>query len=91
MHITKPALGAIHIPVLSRDEQCHIADFLDRETAKIDAFVQKVRRVIEKLQEYRAALITAAVNGQIDVREELAETPIPTNSPHHKTARSEEG
>ena len=62
------------LPTLSPPfrEQRAIAVFLDRETARIEAFVQRVQQVIEKLQEYRSALITAAVTGQIDVREEVA-------------------
>jgi type I restriction enzyme S subunit len=50
-------------------EQRAIAVFLDRETARIDALVAKVREGIEKLKEYRTALISAAVTGKIDVRE----------------------
>jgi type I restriction enzyme, S subunit len=49
-------------------EQRAIADFLDRETTKIDRMVEKVEAAIERLQEYRSALITAAVTGKIDVR-----------------------
>jgi type I restriction enzyme S subunit len=49
-------------------EQRAIADFLDRETTKIDKMIEKVETAIEKLQEYRTALITAAVTGKIDVR-----------------------
>ncbi|MFN2397909.1 MAG: restriction endonuclease subunit S [Gemmatimonadaceae bacterium] len=49
-------------------EQRIIADYLDAETAKIDQMVAKVEAAIERLQEYRAALITAAVTGKIDVR-----------------------
>ena len=43
--------------------------FLDRETAKIDALVAKVRDAIDRLKELRTALISAAVTGKIDVRE----------------------
>ena len=50
-------------------EQYAIADFLDRETAKIDALFGKVKEAIEKLREYHSALISAAVTGKIDVRE----------------------
>jgi type I restriction enzyme S subunit len=50
-------------------EQQAIAAFLDRETAKIDTLVSKVETAIEKLKEYRTALISAAVTGKIDVRE----------------------
>lgn len=52
----------------ARAEQTAIANFLDRETANIDALVVKVETAIERLQEYRAALISAAVTGKIDVR-----------------------
>lgn len=48
--------------------QREIEAYLDRETARIDDMIAKVEQAIERLQEYRAALITAAVTGQIDVR-----------------------
>jgi len=53
------------------DEQYEIADFLDHETARIDALAAKVREAIDRLKEYRTALISAAVIGKIDVREEV--------------------
>lgn len=49
-------------------EQQAIADYLDRETAKLDALVEKIETAIERLREYRSALITAAVTGKVDVR-----------------------
>lgn len=51
-------------------EQNAIATFLDRHTAKIDALIDKSRTLIERLREKRQATITAAVTGQIDVRDE---------------------
>jgi type I restriction enzyme S subunit len=62
--------GQIQIPMPPMTEQRAIADFLDRETTKIDLMVTKVEEAIERLQEYRTALITAAVTGKIDVRQE---------------------
>jgi len=53
-------------------EQHEIIAFLDRETAKIDALVAKVRDHIDKLREHRTALISAAVTGKIDVREDAS-------------------
>ncbi|HLJ25926.1 MAG TPA: restriction endonuclease subunit S [Candidatus Angelobacter sp.] len=61
---------SLWLPIPPVSEQRIIADFLDRETAKIDHMVAKVEEAIERLQEYRAALITAAVTGKIDVRQE---------------------
>ena len=47
-------------------EQRAIADFLDRETAKIDALVARKERLIELLREKRTALITRAVTRGLD-------------------------
>ncbi|MEX2431579.1 MAG: restriction endonuclease subunit S [Dehalococcoidia bacterium] len=55
-------------------EQNVIADYLDSEAAKIDRMAEKVESAIERLQEYRTALITAAVTGKIDVREAMVAT-----------------
>lgn len=60
-------LRRLLIPLPPLDEQREIADYLDRETAKIDTLIAKVERHIELARERRAALITAAVTGQIDV------------------------
>lgn len=62
-------IAALKIPVPSIHEQFAIADFLDRETVKIDRMVAKAEEAMERLKEYRSALITAAVTGKIDVRE----------------------
>jgi len=43
-----------------------IADFLDRQTAKIDALIEKKRRLINLLDEKRTALITRAVTCGLD-------------------------
>jgi len=51
-------------------EQQAILSYLDSETTKLDALIAKVRALIERLQEYRTALISAAVTGKIDVREQ---------------------
>lgn len=50
-------------------EQAEIADYLDVEVKKIDGMIALNQQTIEKLEEYRTALITAAVTGEIDVRD----------------------
>jgi type I restriction enzyme S subunit len=50
------------------DEQRDIVAHLDRATAKMDALITEAQRAIDLLQERRAALISAAVTGKIDVR-----------------------
>ena len=56
-------------------EQVAIATFLDRETARIDHVITKIRYAIGLLKEFRTALISAAVTGKIDVRASSSETP----------------
>ena len=56
-------------------EQRAMAAFLDRETARIDALVAKVRDAGGRLKELRTALISAAVTGKIDVREAVVAHP----------------
>jgi type I restriction enzyme S subunit len=51
----------VAVPVPPRSEQLAIADFLDRETAKIDALIAEQQRLIELLQEKRQAVISHAV------------------------------
>ena len=72
-HISPHDIRAFPVAVPLIDEQHAIAEYLDRETAKIDKMMEKIEAAIEKLQEYRTALITAAVTGKIDVRK--ANTP----------------
>ena len=50
-------IGNCLVPIAPPDEQRSIADFLDRETARIDALIAKKRTLIERLQEKRTALI----------------------------------
>ncbi len=66
--ITCEQLANLKIPVPPLAEQTAIAEYLDSGPAKLDALVGKVEEAVERLQEYRTALITAAVTGKIDVR-----------------------
>ena len=52
------ALPAIKIPF---KEQKAIADYLDKECARIEDIVEKQRNIIEKLKEYKKSVITEAV------------------------------
>jgi len=68
--LTVGNLKNMTVPVAPDREQHAIAAFLDRETAKLDALIAKVHDAIRRLTELRTALISAAVTGKIDVREE---------------------
>ncbi|MNJ48410.1 hypothetical protein D3C77_436030 [compost metagenome] len=51
------------------DEQVEISNFLKIKVDDIEVQEIKVSEVIGMLQEYRAALISNAVTGKIDVRD----------------------
>ena len=63
-------LLSVRVPPLSK--QRAIADYLDTETARIDALITKKRRLIDLLAERRQALITAAVTGELAIAEVAA-------------------
>ncbi len=67
LNLNTDTVGSIKIGLPPLPEQAAIAAYLDKETAKLDALVGKVEEAVERLQEYRTALITAAVTGKIDV------------------------
>lgn len=68
LNLNTDTVGSIKIGLPPLPEQAAIAAYLDVETAKLDALVGKVEEAVERLQEYRTALLTAAVTGKIDVR-----------------------
>jgi type I restriction enzyme S subunit len=67
--VSRTELGNVRIAWPPLDEQLAIVAVLDRETARIDLLIEKVQLSIDLLKKRRSALITAAVTGQIDLRE----------------------
>jgi len=57
-------LGDIKVPLPPKTAQRAIADFLDIETARINALIAKKRRLIELIGERRMSLMTAGVSGR---------------------------
>ena len=62
-------LRAFEMPHPLLDEQRRIAAYLNEQTEKIDGLIAESERFVELSRERRAAVITAAVTGQIDVQE----------------------
>jgi len=61
----------LKMPLPPIEEQKEIVDYLNKELEKFDDSTEKILEGIERLKEYRTALITEAVTGQIDVRGEI--------------------
>ena len=66
--ISRSFLGAIRVCCPPAAEQNTIVNYLDAETHKINELAATSRNVMLQLRERRAALISAAVTGKIDVR-----------------------
>ena len=71
-NISQEAVKDLVVVQPPRSDRWEIAGYLDCETTRIDALIAKVRQAIEHLKEFRTALISAAVTGKIDVREEVS-------------------
>ncbi|MHC5264208.1 restriction endonuclease subunit S domain-containing protein [Streptomyces sp. UC4497] len=59
-HLTAEKLRALRIPSMCPSEQRVIADYLDRETARIDTLIEEQQRLIELQRERRNAVLCAA-------------------------------
>ncbi len=68
-HYGPTHLRQIIMAIPPEAEQSLICGLLDQNLERMDSVVERTYKSIELLKERRSALITAAVTGQIDVRE----------------------
>lgn len=61
-------IGNLKIPLPPLQEQKQIAEFLDSEISKIDSIIEKIKKQIELIKEYKNSLINQAVCGRIGVQ-----------------------
>lgn len=59
----------LKVPMPPRDEQAEIAEWIDGRVEQLEGLAAAAERAIDLLDERRAALISAAVTGKIDVRD----------------------
>jgi type I restriction enzyme, S subunit len=62
-------IGSRKIPAPDIDTQKDIADFLDRETTRIDQFIKRKGNFLGLIQEKKAALMVKAVDGSLVLSE----------------------
>jgi type I restriction enzyme S subunit len=89
--LPKDAIGKLVLPVPPLERQDAIADFLDRETAKIDALIAAKERLLGILSEKRRALITHAATRGLNPDVPYRDSVIPwlgTIPEHWKTERT---
>lgn len=68
--INRESLADLVVAVPPTAEQQKIASAIEARLPRVDTVIEKVNASITLLKERRSALITAAVTGQIDLREE---------------------
>lgn len=64
--------GNIELVIPGIEEQKKISEYLNKVVTRYNILINKIQTQITKLQEYRQALISAAVTGKIDVREKIS-------------------
>lgn len=65
---------SVQIPCPNRADQERIANFLDVQTARIDALIAEKETLQQRLGEYRLSAITSALSGGLIPYDSLAET-----------------
>ncbi|WP_347903306.1 restriction endonuclease subunit S [Pseudomonas purpurea] len=68
-HLNAEELGACFVLVPPKQDQEGIVNYLNQATTRLDTLITKTELSLTLLKERRSALITAAVTGQIDLRE----------------------
>ena len=60
-------LTGLSLPIPPKSEQVQIAQYLDQKTIQIDSLIEKLKKKIEFLKEYRQSLISNVVTGKIRI------------------------
>lgn len=81
VHITKPELGSVVVPVAPGPEQVAIARWIDERLSDLDVLVNRARRAIALLHAFNERLTADVVSGALDVREAAARLPESTSEP----------
>jgi len=83
--LTEEQLGQIKVPLPPVDEQTAIAEYLDRETDRIDDIIAEAKASIEEYKAWKESIIYEAVTKGLDPNVELKDSrvegmgTIPTN------------
>ena len=66
------SLKNFFLPVAEHSEQTTIVAHIETECSRLDTIIDKFKKQIDLLKEYRTTLISEVVTGKIDVRDEVA-------------------
>jgi type I restriction enzyme, S subunit len=74
--LTREDLVSLRLPLPPLTEQCAIVVHIKTETTQLDALTSTTKRTLSLLQEHRAALIAAAVTGQLMIEGDHTYDPV---------------
>ena len=69
-------MGNLKCPYPTEDQQLKIAGFLNKKTAEIDSLIEIENQQIEKIKEYKQAVITEAVTRGLDKKVPLKDSGV---------------
>jgi len=71
LRISYDDLKKVKLPRPPKNEQCQISAYLDIENGHSNKLIMKIQESLDKLHEYRSAIISAAVIGKIDIQQDV--------------------
>jgi type I restriction enzyme S subunit len=72
-NLAQEAFLYISIPFPKKDEQAAITEHIETECSRLEIIIEKFKKQIDLLKEYRTTLISEVVTGKIDVRDEVVQ------------------
>ncbi|WP_418139570.1 restriction endonuclease subunit S [Oceanimonas smirnovii] len=84
IQLSLPDIKDLWVALPPLDTQEEICSEIDKKVEKLELRSSKVQKAIEKLEEYRSALITNAITGKIDVRNFTQPTPAEAKEAVHE-------
>ena len=75
-NLDSTAINDVVLPIIPRESQPKVLQYLDKKTSQIDSLIEKLERKIEILREYRVALISRCVTKGLRPDAEVNESGI---------------
>lgn len=72
-NLAQEAFLYISIPFPKKDEQTAVTEHIETECSRLETIIEKFKKQIDLLKEYRTTLISEVVTGKIDVRDEVVQ------------------
>ena len=75
-NLDSKAINEVVLPIIPKESQPLVVQYLDKKTTQIDSLVKKLERKIKLLKEYRSVLINQCVTKGLDTNIEMKESEV---------------